>query len=86
MRVLLVEPLGHWAGHFSTHTKYLTRALIDAGVDVTLLTYDGLLGGLDDKVKHISFTSKTGALATLIRYLPRLFPSHQANCISPGIP
>lgn len=44
MRVLLVEPLGHLGGHMSTHAKFLSEALAHASVDVTLLTFDGLLG------------------------------------------
>ena len=56
MRVLLVEPLGHWGGHFTAHTKHLAQALVNAGVDVTLLTFDGLLGKpteLDAEVKRL---------------------------------
>ncbi len=78
MRVLLVEPLGHLGGHPSEHTKHLVRTLANAGVNVTLLTFDGLTcnsAGLDVRVTHISFVSKIGALAPLVRCLPRLFPS-----------
>jgi len=78
MRVLLVEPLGHWEGHFTAHTKHLAQTLVNAGVDVTLLTFDGLLGKsteLDAEVKHISFLSQTGVLKPLLRCLPHLFPS-----------
>ena len=78
MRVLLVEPLGHMGGHFTAHTKHLALSLVDAGADVTLLTFDGLLGspmGLDGKLKHISFMSKIGALAPVIRLLSNLVPS-----------
>ena len=77
MRVLLVEPFGHMGGHPTEHTKYLVRALAYAGVDVTLLTFDGLLSNSvegDGRVKHISFVARTGALAPLFRYLPHLIP------------
>lgn len=78
MRVLFIEPFGHVAGHFSVDTKYLVRAIANAGADVTLLTFDGLLGNsteLNAKVTHISFVSQIGAPARLVRHLPYLFPS-----------
>ncbi len=73
MKVLLVEPLGHLGGHMSAHTKYLSVALAHADIDVTLLTFDGLLGsrdGLDAKLKHVSFVSKTGIFSPVFRFLP----------------
>jgi len=80
MEVLLVEPLGHTGGHFSAHTKYLSQALADAGADVTLLTFDGLLGE-PAKVKHISFTSK-GAFASVCRSLSSLLPGPLSSTLS----
>lgn len=82
MKVLLVEPLGHMGGHCSSHTKYLSQALADAGVDVTLLTFDGLLGepaAWSAEVRHISFISTSGAFAPAWRFLC----SHLPPSLSP---
>jgi len=82
MKVLLVEPLGHKGGHRSPHTKYLSEALADAGLNVTVVTFDGLLGEAPEwnaDVKHISFVSESGAFGPVCRFLschlPRLFNS-----------
>ena len=78
MKVLLVEPLGHIGGHESAHTGYLVRALADAGVDVTLLTFKGRLGSsseLDAKVVNISFTSNESVLVKITGFLSHLFPA-----------
>ena len=72
MRVLLVEPMGRWEGHPSMRTKYLSHSLADAGCDVTLLTFDGVLGNWtegDTKIKHTSFLSKVGIFAFPFRLL-----------------
>lgn len=72
MRVLLVEPMGRWEGHPSMRTKYLSHSLADAGCDVTLLTFDGVLGNWtenDTKIRHTSFLSKIGIFAFLFRLL-----------------
>ncbi len=72
MKVLIVEPLGHKGGHRSPHTKYLSRALADAGANVTVVTFDGLLGeppAWDADVKHISFVSESGAFGPAWRFL-----------------
>lgn len=85
MKVLLVEPLGHTGGHFSAHTKYLTQALADAGADVTLLTFDGLLSEPAEwsaKVEHISFTSKSGAFAPVWRFLSSHLPETLSSTLS----
>lgn len=74
---MLVEPLGHVGGHPSAHTKYLVQTLFNAGIDVHLLTFDGLLGDsmeLDGHVKHISFMAEHAALARLVQFLSHLFP------------
>jgi len=72
VRVLLVEPMGQWEGHPSMLTKYLSHSLADTGCDVTLLTFDGVLGNWaenDTKIRHISFLSKIGIFAFLFRLL-----------------
>jgi glycosyltransferase involved in cell wall biosynthesis len=82
MKVLLVEPLGHKGGHRSPHTKYLSSALADAGANVTVVTFDGLLGEAPEwnaDVKHISFVSASGPFGSVWRFLychlPRIFNS-----------
>ena len=77
MKVLLVEPLGHKAGHYSPHTKYLSVALADAGADVTVITFHGLLGEPPEwnkNVKNISFVSQSGAFGPAWRFLSRHIP------------
>lgn len=72
MKVLVVEPLGHRGGHWSAHTKYLSEALADAGANVTLVTFDGLLGEAPEwnaDVKHISFVSESGPFGPVWRFL-----------------
>jgi len=72
MRVLIVEPFGHRGGHFSAHTKYLCEALADAGADVTLVTFDGLLGEAlhwNAGIKHVSFVSASGHFGPVWRFL-----------------
>ncbi len=43
MKILLVQPQGHWAGHSSSYTKYLIGGLFGRGSQLSLLTFDGLL-------------------------------------------
>jgi len=77
MKVLLVEPFAHIAGHYSKLSKNIGIALAGEGVDVTFLTFDGIIGGpseLSRELRHITFVSRTGVLAPLIRFLPRLCP------------
>lgn len=72
MKILLVQPFGHWDGHFATYAKYLSRALHDAGLDVTVMTFEGLLGGEPAGgagMKHMAVLSTTGFLAPPLRLL-----------------
>jgi glycosyltransferase involved in cell wall biosynthesis len=43
MKVLIVEPQCHWAGHSSMYTKYLCKRLLQVKANVSLLTYCGVL-------------------------------------------
>src|SRR4030042_1393789 len=76
MKVLLVEPFGHRGGHFSAHTKYLSEALADAGANVTLVTFDGLLGETPKPttVKRISFVSQSGDWGPVWRFVAHHLP------------
>jgi glycosyltransferase involved in cell wall biosynthesis len=77
MKVLVVEPFGHRGGHPSAHTKYLTGALADAGANVTLVTFDGLLGeapAWHANMKHISFVAESGRFGPVWRFLSRHLP------------
>jgi len=72
MKILLVEPFGHQEGHFSVYARYLSQALAEADSDVTLLTFDGLLGnGIDDRVKHFPLLTEAKAFARMWRPLRR---------------
>ena len=76
MNVLVVVPMAHRGRHHAAHTKSLVNALVRVGADVTLLNFNGLLGGsnLDKRVKHISFVSENNILVSSVRFLPRLVP------------
>lgn len=71
INVLLVEPYGHLGGHYSMYTKLLGDALAEAGVNVTIVTFDGLLGQVEnvDKIKYVSFLSRGGVFPYLFRFL-----------------
>lgn len=53
MRVLYVCPLAYYSGHPPWAAKYEPKALKDAGHDVTLLTYCGLMKGMRAEVKQV---------------------------------
>jgi glycosyltransferase involved in cell wall biosynthesis len=75
MKVLVVEPFGHGAGQPSMHCKYLSHALVSAGAEVTLVTFDGFLDNWierDEKVRHVSLLSRLGILSVLLRLIQRL--------------
>lgn len=60
IKVLYVCPFAHYPGHFSTEATRETRALKQAGVDVRLLTFCGVIDEGEVKVPQITVLSGTG--------------------------
>lgn len=54
IKVLYVCPFAHYAGHPPTVAIHETAALARAGVDVTLLTFYGIIGKTEVKVPHMT--------------------------------
>lgn len=74
-RILFVQPFGHRAGHYSPLSKQLTDALMEAGVDVTMITFDGVWDNWIETSKieqHISVVSRAGLLSPVLRQIPKL--------------
>jgi glycosyltransferase involved in cell wall biosynthesis len=73
MRALLVQPFGHHKGHPWAYSAYLSRALAEAGADIVLVTYDGLLDetGRQTNVSQISVVSQRGPLGLMARSINR---------------
>lgn len=75
MKILFVEPFGHHPGHHSILTKQLTEALVEAGVNITMVTFDGVRDNWIETSKieqHISVVSQGGLVAALLRRIPKL--------------
>lgn len=75
MKVLLVEPFGRRICHSPQYARDTSLILAEAGADVTLVTFDGVLGDWmeqDARVKHISVLSVDGTSNPLLRFLSRL--------------
>ncbi len=51
MRILFVEPFGKHGGHHSPESRRAIEALINCGVDVTMVTFDGVIGDWTDVTK-----------------------------------
>jgi len=52
LKVLYVCPFAHYTGHFPWEAAHETRALAQAGVDVSLLTFCGVTDQAEVKVPH----------------------------------
>ncbi len=75
MRILFVEPFGQHEGHPPIESKRVTDALVEAGVDITMVTFDGVMGNWVDDSKierHVSVVSQSRYLSGLLRFIPRL--------------
>lgn len=77
MRVLIVEPQGHLPGHFSEYVRGLCKALVAKDVDVTLVTFDGLLNDaqMGINIQHVSFVENAGLCGRVARSFPKVIPS-----------
>ena len=67
MKVLLVQPVGHLIGGVPADIALFCNALSELDVDVTLVTYDGLLVETFNKVKHVSVCSRFKGFASILR-------------------
>jgi len=76
VKLLLVEPLAHIPGYFEEYVRCLSQPLAAGGMDVSLLTFDGLVTGAwpAEGVRHTSFVERTGRTGRACRFLPRLMP------------
>jgi glycosyltransferase involved in cell wall biosynthesis len=73
LKIMLVEPFGHVQGHFATQARYMDQALNEAGLTVTLVTYNGLFGsrGIASQSNHVSVLSHVGSFALVLKNLHR---------------
>ncbi len=74
MKVLFVEPFGHREGHPSFESRRVSYALMDAGVEITLLTFMGVQGDWADregKVAHVALFRPRRSLRGHYKYLNR---------------
>lgn len=71
MKVLLVQPLGHYSGHYSTYTEKFTKALIKTGQEIHLASFSGFIEQWTENlpIQHIKFLSPTSKFKSLFIYL-----------------
>lgn len=75
-KVLFVEPFGQHEGHPPIESKRVIDALTEAGVHVTMVTFDGVRENWIETSKieqHISVTSQSGFFSPLLRLIPKLY-------------
>jgi len=80
IKILLVEPLGHWAGHPGKYTWSLANALNKYGnADVTIFTFDGLAVYTiqTDNIQIIKAIDSFGPLSHILR-IPHRFRKFQS--------
>jgi glycosyltransferase involved in cell wall biosynthesis len=80
MKLLFVEPFGHREGHFSVYPNYMSRAMLDAGMNVNLVSFDGVLGGWLEKENRI--THRSACNLTLFGRIFRLL-ANMMRCAVP---
>jgi len=76
VKVLFVEPFGHREGHPSFESRRVSYALVDAGAEITLLTFMGVHGDWADtegKVAHVALFRPRRSARAYYKYLDR-FP------------
>lgn len=71
MNVILVEPFAHRVGHYSAEAWKLAQSLSKSGVDITLVSFNGIIDKRkkdiqESNFKHISFFSHAGAASRLV--------------------
>lgn len=53
IRVLYICPFAHYSGHHPHVATVEPERLVKSGLDVTLLTFDGIINNTDAKVRHL---------------------------------
>lgn len=73
VRILVVEPYAHSVSHAPQYARDVSLALANAGADVTLLTFDGVLGwrARDSAIECHTVANDVGIFAPLLRLLSR---------------
>ena len=74
VKVLLVEPLGHREGHHSFESRRVSYALVNVGVEITLVTFMGVQGDWADREKrvgHFALFRPRSPLLTYYEYFNR---------------
>jgi glycosyltransferase involved in cell wall biosynthesis len=81
--ILFVEPFGHRDGHFSVYPNYMSKVMLDAKWNVSILTFDGMQGGWLEKeplIKHYTVCNQfvigkiLRAIIKMMRFLMPLRP------------
>jgi len=78
LKVLYVCPFANYPGHFSWAATRETAALKKAGVDVTLLTFSGVIDEAQVQVPQITVLAKTG----MVNYVRRFLSVVRKNAIT----
>lgn len=69
---LYVCPRAHCPGHYSDRTKVEIASLVKAGVDVTLITFQGLIDGVTpEDVKHYKVIQPNSLPARVLAFLEK---------------
>jgi len=71
MKVILVEPYAHRIGHYGVEAWHLAQSLSSKGVNIILVSFDGFINKgnpeiVQNKIKHISFSSDAGVITKLL--------------------
>jgi glycosyltransferase involved in cell wall biosynthesis len=76
VKLLLVEPLAHTPGYFEEYTRCLSQSLVAGGVEISLVTFDGLVNNAQPVagVRHMSFVEEAGRQGRACRFLLKLIP------------
>jgi glycosyltransferase involved in cell wall biosynthesis len=75
MKILLVEPFGYGISHSPQYVRDTSLALAEAGVEVTVVTFEGTLGDWTERsagIKHASVVSEGGVFARPLHFLSHL--------------
>ena len=73
MKILLVQPFAHKAGHQPIFTKSLGEALIAHGQNVHVVTFDGFIVPVSSKLKVSSVCARENHHGSLNRIINKLF-------------
>lgn len=74
MKILLVQPYGHVAGHPPVYTRRICEALLNQRHTITLLTSRGVLGNWEKglPIRHVNLNLNSSRLLDLMNSVPRV--------------